>query len=154
MNQQRLTDAVRLQDAIIVGTGATVNTVWIDLGDRNALLATIFVALFGTTVDAKFQQATDNAGTGAKDITQEGTTAEITQIAADDVVARMEVYNSALDLVNDFRFVSLQITTVGAANVAGLLESVQQERYNPDDQSAKVVQTVIDRLREGFEVIT
>jgi len=154
MNQQRISEASRLQEILSYGADETVTSAWINLGDRNAVLFTLWVELFGTSVDAKILQATDDAGTGSKDLVQEGTTDEINQIVGNDEVARLEAYSSSLDLANDFTHVAIEVTSVGAANGVTYIESIDSERYNPDDQSSQVVQTVQDQLREGFVIVT
>lgn len=93
----------------------TATSGWVDMRDAKRLLALVAIGVFGAaaTVDAKLQQATDGAGTGAKDITSKA----ITQLLAAGGNNRQALINLAddeLDASNGFRFVQLSIT-VGAA---------------------------------------
>ena len=97
--------------------GAAVSG-WVDMRDAKRLLALVAVGVFGAsaTVDAKLQQATDNAGTGAKDITGKA----ITQLVAAGGNNRQALINLAddeLDAANGFRFVQLSITVGTAATL-------------------------------------
>lgn len=92
-----------------------VSTGWIDAGSVLWLAALIQAGVLGAsaTVDAIFQQATDNSGTGAKAVTG----AVITQMVKatdDNRESILELRNDALDLANGFRFVRLTVT-VGTA---------------------------------------
>lgn len=95
------------------GAGA-VNGAWVKV-EYNKLLAEIEAGVLGVaaTLDGKLQQATDGAGTGAKDITG----AVITQMvkATDDgKSASINLGPDRLDVAGGFCYVRL-VVTVGVA---------------------------------------
>ncbi|MFY0619318.1 hypothetical protein [Shimia sp.] len=101
-------------DATAVGNHSTG---WISMSDFQHVQAIVLAGALGAsaTLDAKFEQATDDAGTDVKDI--EG--ASITQLTKDDgqdnVQALIELWGEDLDIKNKFTHVRLTLT-VGAAN--------------------------------------
>lgn len=124
-------------------TASTVTSGWIDAGAYAALRGIVITGVLGTsaTVDAKFQQATDSSGTGAKDVTGSAIT-QIPKATGDNVQANINLYPEALDLANGFRYVRLSITVGTAASlVAGLVEGYDA-RYQPASAPSSVVQTV------------
>jgi uncharacterized membrane protein len=97
---------------------ATVVTAWVPVKNFFALLALLDVGVMTatSTVDAKLRQATDNAGTGAKDITGKA----ITQLLAAGGNNRQVFINmkvADLDTENNFAFVALSITVGTAASL-------------------------------------
>lgn len=104
-------------DPISQGAGAA-STGWVNAAEHHALMALVDVGVFGAsaTVDAKLQQAQDNAGTGAKDVTGKA----ITQLLAAGGNNRQAIINargSDLDTNNGFYFVRLTVTVGVAATV-------------------------------------
>ena len=141
MNTQRISDAIRVLDFKTVEGAATSTTAWINMADQDAILAIIQGEIVGTSLDAKLEQATDNSGTGAKDITG----LAITQITTDDEGACIECYADSLDLANNFDHVRASYTTVGATTlVTATVVSCDQERYSPLADSAKIVEIIQD----------
>lgn len=115
-----------------VSTATTVTTGWVDQSVFFFVMALISVGAFGAsaTVDAKLQQATDNSGTGVKDITGKA----ITQLLAAGGNNRQAIINmkeADLDTEGGFRFVRLSITVGTAASLvsAALLGGVP--RFSP-----------------------
>lgn len=102
-------------------SAGTVTTGWLDQSVFLYLMALISVGVFGgsATVDAKLQQATDNSGTGAKDVSGKA----ITQLVAAGGNNRQAIINmkeADLDTEGGFRYVRLSITVGTAATlVAG-----------------------------------
>ena len=106
----------------------TVNTGWISVANHHGLLAVIQTGVLGAsaTLDAKLQQATDNSGTGAKDISGKALT-QIIKATGDNKQALINVKPEELDTVNGFGFVRLSITV----GVAASLTSAQLLGINP-----------------------
>lgn len=96
----------------------TVSTGWIDAGSVLWLAALIQTGVLGAsaTVDAIFQQATDNSGTGAKAVTGAAIT-QMVKATDDNRESILELRNDALDLANNFRFVRLTLTVGAAASL-------------------------------------
>ncbi len=94
--------------------GAAVSG-WVPMKNHLALMALVATGVMGAaaTVDAKLQQATDAAGTGAKDITGKAI-AQILKAAGDNKQALINVKAGDLDVANGFAFVQLSVT-VGTA---------------------------------------
>jgi hypothetical protein len=142
-----------------VSTAVTVVSGWVSVKNFHSYLALIDVGAFGAgaTVDAKLQQAQDNAGTGAKNLTNgtTGTIKQITQLVAAGGPNRMALICariSDLDQVNNFNFIQLSITVgVAASLVAGYLfgtvprfEPIFDANANPpyNNAAANIAQVV------------
>lgn len=100
-------------DAYAVGT---LTTGWIDMQAWFAILAVLMVGdmVATATLNAKFQQAKDGSGTGAKDVSATAITA-LTQAGADDnKQALINLSSTDLDFNNGFRFVRLSATLAAA----------------------------------------
>jgi hypothetical protein len=97
---------------------ATVNTGWISMAQFYALSFLLQTGVLGAsaTVDAKIQQATDNAGTGAKDVTGKAIT-QIVKATGDNKQAWVNVRGSDLDTTGGFGWVTLSITVGTAASL-------------------------------------
>ena len=104
-------------DPSVQAAGAAVTT-WVPVKNHHTFMALISVGAFGAsaTVDAKFRQATDAAGTGAKDVAGR---AIVQMLAAGgnnkQVVINMKTGD--LDTENNYAFIGLTVT-VGAAATA------------------------------------
>lgn len=114
---------------------STVTSGWIDMGMFEAIMATVMVGTMGTsaTVDAKLEQATDAAGTGAKDVTGKAIT-QLTQAGTDsDKQAIIECRSDELDVNNSFTHVRLSVTIGTAACDAGAIVHGVAARYQQDN---------------------
>lgn len=106
-----------------VTTASTVTTSWIDMAKFGALMAIVMAGTLGSsaTLDAKFQQATDSSGTGAKDITGKAI-AQLTQAGTDsDKQAIINLFQNELDIDNGFTHVQLSLTVGTATSDAGAI---------------------------------
>jgi len=124
-------------------SATTVKTTgWVDAALFQNWEALILVGAISATgtVDAKIQQATDNAGTGAKDLTGKAIT-QLTQAGGNgSQQCRINVKQDDLDVSNGFRYIRLSITpAVAAALIAGVLQGVDP-RYAPADTLAAASQ--------------
>ena len=110
-------------DPVSQAPGA-VTTGWIPAANHERFLATVQTGVLGAsaTVDVKLQQATDNAGTGAKDITGKAA-AQIVAATGNNKQALVNLRAEELDLANSFTFFRLSVT-VGVA--ASLVSAVVQ----------------------------
>lgn len=124
---------------------ATYTTAWVNMGEFNRLLAVIMVGQMNAsaTIDAKIEQATDDTGTGAKDLAGSAIT-QLSQAGTDDSdkQALIQCFADDLDLQNDFSHARLSVTVAGAdcdlsASVFGL-----SPRYAPAASAASVAETV------------
>ena len=115
-------------DAYAAGT---VTTGWIDMQDWHSLLAIVMAGDLGSsaTLDAKFEQATDGSGTGAKDITGAAIT-QLTQAGTDsNKQALINLDQGSLDFNNGFRYVRLSMTVATATSDAGAVVLGLDARY-------------------------
>ncbi len=114
-------------------TAGTYDSDWVDMGLFGSAQGLLLVGAMtaGSTVDGKIQQATDSAGTGAKDITGKNIT-QLTQAGADDnKQAVINFGGDDLDRDNGFRFARLRVTVATAASlVAGIILG-HEPRYAP-----------------------
>ena len=105
-------------DAYAAGT---YTTGWIAAKNFEHFLAIVQVGTLGAsaTVDAKLQQASDAAGTGAKDITGKAIT-QLTQAGTDDdKQVLINLRPSEMDMDNNFSHFRLSITVATAASDVG-----------------------------------
>lgn len=125
---------------------STVTTGWVSMADWGALLAIVMAGTLGTsaTLDAKFEQATDGSGTGAKDIADSDIT-QLTQAGTDsDKQALIEVFADQLDINNGFTHVRLSMTVGAATSDAGavLLGFYPRQGAASDSDAATVDEIV------------
>ena len=95
---------------------------WIDASAFYNFMAIVQVGALGTsaTVDAKIEQATSNAGAGAKDVTGRAITQFTKAGTDDDKQAIINVAQTDLDFANGFKFFRLTITpAVATSLIAG-----------------------------------
>lgn len=123
----------------------TVTSGWINVANFHALLAIVETGILGAaaTLDGKLQQAQDNIGTGAKDVTGKAIT-QIVKATGDNKQALINIKPEDLDNANGFGFVRLSLTIgVAASIVAGKLLGVNP-RYATADafNQAAVVQII------------
>ncbi|MGE0289270.1 MAG: hypothetical protein AB7I42_26655 [Bradyrhizobium sp.] len=126
-------------------TANTYTSGWISLATYGALLAVIMAGDLGSsaTVDAKFQQAKDGAGTGAKDVTGKAIT-QMTQGGTDksNKDALLNIRAEEIDRPGGFTHVRLSVTVATAtSDLAAIILGINA-RYGPPTQGASVDQTV------------
>lgn len=96
-------------------------TGWLDATAFHNFMALISVGALGAsaTVDAKIQQATDNTGTSAKDVSGKSIT-QLTKAGSDDnKQVLINLKQEDLDIGNGFKFFQLSITPATAACLIG-----------------------------------
>jgi hypothetical protein len=105
---------------------------WVSAEYFQKYLAIVQTGVLGAsaTVDAKFQQAQDSSGTGAKDITGAAIT-QIVKASGDNVQAEIDLDAQALDVEGGFGFIQLSVTVGVAASLAGALLLGVNGRYGP-----------------------
>lgn len=126
-------------DAYAAGT---YTTGWIDMQDWFSLLAVPMVGDFVATgvLNAKFQQATDVAGAGAKDVPGSAITA-MNQVGVDDnKQALINLLPGDLDFNAGFRFVRFSATLSAAGADFGAVVLGMNPRYG--DATANDAATV------------
>lgn len=124
---------------------STVVTTFVPLSNFHQLSALIQTGVMGAsaTIDAKLRQATDAAGTGAKDISGKAI-AQIVKASGDNKQAFIECHGADLDVNGGFAFVALSVT-VGVATSqlsASLIGSVPRFAAASALNQAAVVQIV------------
>ncbi len=124
---------------------STVLSAWVPVQKFHSLAALINTGVLGAsaTLDAKFRQATDATGTGAKDVTGKALT-QIVKASGDNKQAVIEVRGDELDISNGFGWVALSVTVGTAASIFGATLIGTNARYVPASGSnqAGVVQSV------------
>lgn len=107
------------------------HTPWIKVTDAHEMAAIISAGTISATgtLNAKLQQATDDAGAGAKDIAGKA----ITEMGPDDsnTEAVINLRSGELDEANGFSYVRLSITPAVANGAAGGLIVGLNPRYGP-----------------------
>lgn len=130
-------------DAYAAGT---VTTAWLDMSEFEAVQAIVGAGDLGTdaTLDAKFEQASDAAGTGAKDVTGKAIT-QLTEAGADsNKQSVINLFASELDIKNDFTHVRLSMTVAVATSDAHAMVQGVHAHYGDasDSQAASVAEVV------------
>jgi len=142
MQTDRISNAISIPALVIQSGAGTGTTGWIDMGDQDAVLGVVYAETAGTSLDAKFEQATNAAGAGAKDVPDTA----ITQITSDEEGAKIECYAGQLDVDNSFNHIRLSFTVAGAGVASGHVVVCDEERYSPGADSAKIVEIVKNEL--------
>jgi len=127
------------------GTG-TETTAWIPAKDFIAYMALVQAGDLGTsaTIDAKIEQATDDSGAGAKDVSGAAIT-QLTQADGDsDKQAIINVRPEDLDVSGGFDHIRLSLT-VGTAScdAAGVLFGYCARHAPASDQDATSVDEIV-----------
>ena len=122
-----------------------LSTGWVSVANHLGFLAVVQTGVLGTsaTVDAKLQQALDNAGTGAKDIAGKALT-QIVKATGDNKQALINIKPEELDTVNGFGFVRVTVTVGVAASITSVQLLGVNPRFAPADAAnqAAVVQVI------------
>jgi hypothetical protein len=129
-------------DAYAAGT---VTTSWIDMGDRDRIMAVVMAGTLGSsaTLDAKIEEAQDSSGTGAADLTGKAIT-QLTQAGTDsDKQAVINVKSSELSA--GFNHVRLSMTIGTATSDAGAIVIDGCARYKPaSDNDLSSVDEIVE----------
>jgi hypothetical protein len=124
---------------------STVVTAWVPMANFQSISAQIQTGVMGAsaTIDAKLRQATDAAGTNAKDITGKALV-QILKAAGDNKQASIEVRGEDLDVNGGFGFVALSLTVGTAASIVAAQLLGVSARFSPASvfNQAAVVQVV------------
>lgn len=121
---------------------ASVTSSWLPLTNAVRICALLAVGATDITLDAKFEQATDSSGTGAKDVTG----AAITQMAAtdDNKYKSIDLESALVDTANGFNHVRLKVAvgdgTAGSYVAAFLLRFC---RHMPPTQPAAYAEQIV-----------
>lgn len=125
---------------------ATYTTGWVSLADWSGLLAVVMAGTLGSsaTLDAKFEQATDAAGTGAKDVTGKAIT-QLTQAGTDsDKQALINLFPTDLDFANNFTHARLSMTVGTATSDCGaVLLGLYPRNGAASDSDAATVDEIV-----------
>lgn len=123
----------------------TVTTPWVDARTFFALLAIISTGVLGAgaTIDAIVEQATSDAGAGAKAVAGSAI-GQIAKATGDNKQMAINVRPEDLDKNGGFKFVRLSINVGGAASFLSALLVGFDPRYGAAgaNQSTTVAQTV------------
>ncbi|WP_267348127.1 hypothetical protein [Sphingomonas sp. GM_Shp_2] len=123
----------------------TVTTPWVDARTFFALLAIISTGVLGAgaTIDAIVEQATSDAGAGAKAVAGSAI-GQIAKATGDNKQVAINVRPEDLDKNGGFKFVRLSINVGGAASFLSALLVGFDPRYGAAgaNQSTTVAQTV------------
>ena len=126
------------------GVGA-VTSGWIDASTYHNFMAVLQSGVLGAaaTVDAKLQQATDNAGTGAKDVAGKAI-AQLVKATNDNNQVTIDLKQEDLDFNSGFKFFRLSVTVGTAASLvaAAILGFDARYGFATDNDLASVVQNV------------
>ncbi|MHB8283912.1 MAG: hypothetical protein ACYDD1_04475 [Caulobacteraceae bacterium] len=126
---------------------AVVYSPWVSAANFHKVMAVVQAGALGAaaTVDAKFQQAQDGAGTGVKDVTTTVMTT-LTKTGTDNssTQSMINCKMSELDINNGFCFVRLAVTpAVAASLIAALVLGVDQHQgFASDSNAASVLQVM------------
>jgi hypothetical protein len=120
----------------------TVPATYIDMSDYERIVFLILTGAMATgeTVAAQVVQATDSAGTGSKDIT--GATITDLTLTDDNALATIEVRDTALDVENSFRYVSLTIDETGSPPFGCVIALLYKGGGLPPTQPATYVEQI------------
>lgn len=128
-------------DAYSTGTQTSS---WVPAKDFMAYLAVIQAGTLGAsaTIDAKVEQAQDNSGTGAKDVTS---ITQLTQADGDsDKQALINVRPEDLDVANGFNHIRVSLTVGTASSDAAAMLLGFGPRHGPaSDQDADSVDEIV-----------
>ena len=127
--EQQVERKLLIEPQDVATAGAVDSTVWV-LMDSHRAGAVVGMAHLAEGEMATFQlrQATDDGGTGAKDVT--GKSAVLTGgSGGSDEIGEIEFNVSDLDIKNDFKYASVQVTTTGAGDDVSASLELHRARY-------------------------
>ena len=146
MINSKLSEAVALLGQISPksqGAGTAVSG-WVSIAQAHQIMALVQVGAFGAsaTVDAKVQQATSNAGAGAKDVSGKAIT-QLLAAGGNDRQVEINLRPQDLDTEGGFDYVQLSITVGTAATlIAGAIFAAMRFEPASDSNAASVAQVV------------
>ncbi|MEO0623134.1 MAG: hypothetical protein AAF183_12985 [Pseudomonadota bacterium] len=116
-----------------LNAAGTVTTAWIEAGLFNSFLAVVMAGTLGAsaTLDAKIEQATDAAGTDAKDVEDKAITQLTKAGGDDDAQAIINIAPDDLDLINNFGFFRVSMTVATASSDSAVTVLGLEPRYGP-----------------------
>lgn len=116
---------------------------WIDATLFHNYLAIVQLGVLGAsgTVDAKLQQASDNSGAGAKDVTGKAITQFLKATPDDGKQALINLKQEDLDFANGFKFFRLSITPAVAASLIGGVVLGMDTRFGMASDSGNAAAT-------------
>jgi hypothetical protein len=121
----------------------TVTSGWIDASKFHNFMAVLKSGVLGAaaTLDAKLQQATDNAGTGVKDVVGKSIT-QLVKATNDNNQVTIDLKQEDLDFNGGFGFFRLSVTVAAAASLVDAWCSVSMPvmASRPTTTLATVVQ--------------
>ena len=126
------------------GTGA-VQSAWVAMSQFHRFRAQIATGVLGAgaTIDLKIEQAQDNGGQGAKDVTGKAIT-QIVKATGDNRQAAINCTTDELDSEQGFAWVRVEMTVGGAASFASVLLEGFSPRHGPaqNHQASSVLEAV------------
>lgn len=124
----------------------TVTTPWISAAHFQDFLAIVAAGTLGAaaTLDAKIEQATDDAGTGTKDVVGAAIT-QLTKAGADDnKQALISLSSDSLDIEGGYTHFRLSLAVGVAASFVGAIVLGAAGRYGPaGDHDAASVDEIV-----------
>lgn len=119
----------------------TVLTAWVNMAGFHSAAALIQTGVMSanSTLDARLRQATDAAGSGAKDIPGKALTQ---MLASSGKQALIEVRGDELDTNNGYSFIALSVTVGVAATILSAQLFGTHARQMPASAASTVVQIV------------
>lgn len=116
---------------------STVVTTFVPAQNFHSFMALLETGVLGAsaTLDAKLRQATDAAGTGAKDITGKALV-QIVKASGDNKQAMINCRATDLDTANGFGWVALSVTIGVAASIFGAQLLGFFPRFEPPKDAA------------------
>ena len=127
------------------GAGA-VSTGWVDMALFDQLMAVVNAGVLGAaaTLDAKFEQAQDGAGTGVKDVTGKAIT-QFVKASNDDDQAIINLRAEELDVQGGFSFARATLTVGAAASLVSCIVLGFGASYGPaSDNDLASVQEIVN----------
>jgi hypothetical protein len=130
-------------DPVSLSASTTVSD-WIPLSqfERATFLLNVGAIAAGGTLDGKLRQATDGAGSGAKDITGKAMT-QLTDTDDNKQIA-FEVRSDELDVAGGFTHVALSLTAAVAASLVSAVGLGFFPRYDPADNDLTSIDEIVD----------
>ncbi|MHC2578222.1 hypothetical protein ACVI1J_009688 [Bradyrhizobium diazoefficiens] len=121
----------------------TATSGWIDATTFHNFMAILKSGVLGAsaTLDAKIQQATDNSGTGVKDVTGKSIT-QLVKASNDNNQVTIDLKQEDLDFNNGFKWFRVSVTVGAAASLvdATVLGFDPRYGFGTDNDLASVVQ--------------